>query len=191
MKKILKAGLIIFIVCSIGSLINPILGKILIQQHDTQASQTAIRTESDEREVTKQHATVLSVVDGDTLKVQYDDGTTGRMRLIGVDTPESVHPDSAKNVPEGTTASDYTKTLIKHGDDIWFVTDVQTEDVYGRKLAYVYLTDGRMLQDVLLAAGMARVMTVQPNSLYASHFLEVQRTAREHGYGFWAADVWD
>ena len=127
---------------------------------------------------------VTKIVDGDTIDVSINKRTV-RVRLIGVDTPESVHPDKSMNTPEGKEASKYTKSLLK-GKKVYLEYDVTNEDTYGRTLAYVYLENGTMVNRLLLEKGMARVYTVQPNSKYADEFYEAQVTAREHKVGFWS-----
>lgn len=129
--------------------------------------------------------TVKKVVDGDTFWAVFLDGEEHKIRLIGIDTPESVHSDASKNSEEGVEASDYTKSLISEGDMVYLEYDVSVEDKYGRILAYVYLENGQMLQDILLSEGYARVMTVQPNVKYQDFFLELQSKAREEEKGFW------
>ena len=127
---------------------------------------------------------VVRVIDGDTALININ-GTEQRCRLIGIDTPESVHPDEGRNTEEGKTASDWTKEFLT-GQNVYLEYDLQPEDTYGRQLVYLYLEDGRMVQDELLKEGLAQVMTVQPNSKYASHFHELQEEARANEVGFWA-----
>lgn len=127
---------------------------------------------------------VTRVVDGDTIIVDIN-GTGTKIRLIGVDTPESVHSDASRNVAEGTTASDYTKALLS-GAQVYLEFDAGQYDKYGRTLAYVYLADGTMVNSLLLREGMAKTMTVQPNVKYSERFLKDQSYAQEHENGFWA-----
>lgn len=132
---------------------------------------------------------VVSVADGDTFSAEVE-GETRSIRLIGVDTPESVHPDASKNTPQGKIASAYTKDLLR-GRNVWLETDAEQTDKYGRLLCYVYLdSEGKiMVQELLLKDGMASVMTVPPNVKYEDRFLELQKKAREEKAGFWAEDV--
>lgn len=111
---------------------------------------------------------VIRVVDGDTIIVNYE-GEDTRVRLIGIDTPESVHPDKSKNIPEGTTASDYTKSLL---DDtsVYLAFDKQKFDRYNRLLAYVYLPDSTFLNAHLLEIGMANIATFKPNVMHLELF---------------------
>lgn len=75
---------------------------------------------------------VNRVVDGDTLKVNVN-GKEESLRLIGVDTPESVHPEASKNTAEGKVASEYAKSMLE-GKEIAIEFDVQERDQYGRLL---------------------------------------------------------
>lgn len=130
---------------------------------------------------------VIRIIDGDTIVVSIDCVET-RVRLIGVNTPESVAPEEyhKDNVPEGKIASGYTKELLS-GKKVYLEFDIQKFDDYGRTLAYVYLEDGTtMIQEVLLSEGLAQIMTIQPNSKYADEFAEIQKAARESGKGFWS-----
>lgn len=132
---------------------------------------------------------VSRVIDGDTFMVKDADGNELKVRLIGVDTPESVHSDESKNCEAGKEASNWAKEFLT-GQNVRLEFDVGREDKYGRTLAYVWLEDGRMFQDILLNMGYAHVMTVPPNVAYADHFLELQVKARENNVGFWSDD-WD
>lgn len=134
-----------------------------------------------QQEVSQQASTsVVSVVDGDTLDVRID-GQTYRVRLIGVDTPE-VH---GQVECYGREASDRTKALAPPGTPVRLEKDVSETDRYGRLLRYVYLPDGRMLNEVLVREGYAQVATYPPDVKYQDRFLEVQRQAREEGAGLW------
>lgn len=126
---------------------------------------------------------VIRVVDGDTIIVNIN-GKEERVRLIGVDTPESVHPDSNKNVEYGKIASAFTKNKLE-GNTVTLEYDVQERDQYGRLLAYVYL-GGQMFNKTLLAEGHAKVATYPPNVKYVSDFLSIQKTAQANKKGVWA-----
>lgn len=117
---------------------------------------------------------VVRVVDGDTIIVDYY-GEEERVRLIGVDTPESVHPNDARNTEEGETASDYTKALLE-GKRVMLEFDEEMYDRYERMLAYVYL-DGEMVNAKLLTDGYADTMTIPPNTKYAEWFDSLADTA--------------
>ena len=125
---------------------------------------------------------VVRVVDGDTIKVNFN-GIEESLRLIGIDTPESVHPDADKNIKEGIIASDYTKSMLE-GKEVRLEFDVQQRDRYGRLLAYVWLGN-KMFNKTLLDEGYAQVSTYPPNVKYVSDFVELERIARENNKGLW------
>lgn len=121
----------------------------------------------------KYKTTVLRVVDGDTFVVNYN-GIEEKVRLIGVDTPESVHPDSSKNTAVGVLASEYTKERLE-GKEVELEFDVQQRDLYGRLLAYVYV-NGVMYNKTLLEDGVANLATYPPNVKYVDDFTEIINT---------------
>lgn len=131
---------------------------------------------------------VIRVVDGDTIKISFNDKQE-TIRLIGVDTPESVHSDSNKNIPEGSIASDYTKDRLE-GKEVKLEFDVQPKDKYGRYLAYVYI-DGKMFNKELLEKGYARLATYPPNVKYVDDFTKIQKEAINKNKGFWDKNIWN
>jgi micrococcal nuclease len=127
-------------------------------------------------------AEVLRVVDGDTIEVSLD-GVKEKIRLIGIDTPETVHPDAERNVPYGKIASAFTKEKLD-GQTVGLELDVQERDQYGRLLAYVWLGDV-MFNKLLVDEGHASVSTYPPNVKYVDVFTEAQKAARDAGRGQW------
>lgn len=125
---------------------------------------------------------VVRVVDGDTIVINYN-GKNEKVRLIGVDTPESVHTDKSKNTKEGIKISEYTKSQLE-GKKVILELDVQERDKYGRILAYVYL-DGVMYNKTLLELGYAKIATYPPNVKYVEEFKKLQKQARENKVGLW------
>lgn len=83
---------------------------------------------------------IVRVVDGDTVVVRMD-GEDIKVRMIGVNTPESVSPDAAKNSTAGEIASVYSKKHLKEGMTVYLEYDLEREDKYNRTLAYVWLLD--------------------------------------------------
>jgi len=128
---------------------------------------------------------VTRVVDGDTFKIDAGAGKDDTVRLLGVDTPETVKPDAPVE-PYGPEASDFAKRLLT-GRTVCLETDVRERDPYGRLLAYAYLEDGTFVNERLLAEGYATVLTIPPNVRFADRFVAAQREAREAGRGLWAA----
>lgn len=122
-----------------------------------------------------QEATAVRVVDGDTLKVRLADGTEHSVRLVGIDTPESVAEDESRNCEEGVIASDFTKSLVAPQQTIWLQRDVSDTDKYGRLLRYVWLERpenpsdegeiaAKMLNAVLVREGYAQVKRYKPDT---------------------------
>ena len=140
--------------------------------------------------------TVTRVVDGDTIKVRYW-GKEESIRLIGIDTPESRANKKAKRDAKrsgqdiktitamGKRATEYVKSLVKPGDLITIEFDVQQRDRYGRLLGYVYLSNGKMLNEEIVKAGYANVMTIPPTVKYKDRFLKAYQEAREGKRGLW------
>ena len=122
---------------------------------------------------------LLYVIDGDTLQLRID-GQSKRVRLIGVDAPESAQRDESKNTPEGEAAALFMKELLKGKNvQLYLEYDEQRIDAYGRTLAYVYMDDGEpMLQEALLRAGMAEPLPIAPNDRYSERFEELNADAR-------------
>jgi micrococcal nuclease len=125
---------------------------------------------------------VIRAIDGDTLLVSMY-GIETMVRLIGIDAPESVHPDEEKNTAEGEQASLWMKQYIA-GKRVMLEYDQELNDRYGRTLAYVYV-DNMLLEDVLLTMGLARTLTMEPNTRYQHHFEMLEKEARDSGSGFW------
>ncbi len=127
---------------------------------------------------------VTEVIDGDTVKVMFD-GKEEKIRLIGVDTPETKHPTKGVQ-PYGPEASAFTKEHLE-GKDIMLEFDVQERDRYGRLLAYVWFED-ELFNANLVREGYAQVSTFPPNVKYEDTFIEAQKEAREAGKGLWGLD---
>lgn len=125
--------------------------------------------------------TVTRVIDGDTFEIENGQ----KVRMIGIDTPESVHPDKEKNTEFGEMASAYTKQFLE-GKKVRLEKDVSETDKYGRLLRYVYLEDGTFVNELLVKEGYAKVSTYPPDVKYADVFVEAERYARENNKGLWA-----
>jgi len=108
-----------------------------------------------------------------------------KLRLIGVDTPESKPNRRAKIQSLGKKAKEFTKNLLKGKRYVFLEFDIQPQDRYGRLLAYVYLPDGRMLNKEIICKGYAYPLTIPPNVKYKDQFLKCFREAREKRLGLW------
>jgi micrococcal nuclease len=131
-------------------------------------------------------ATVVSVSDGDSIRVELN-GETVRVRYIGIDAPEV---DDAPE-PFAAQATDANARLVA-GQEVVLETDVSDTDRFGRLLRHVWLdTDAgwALVNLELLRQGMARVVTFPPDVKYHDRlYLPAQEAARDAGVGLWEAD---
>lgn len=135
-------------------------------------------------------ASLVRVVDGDTIVVKKGDDEV-KVRLIGIDTPESVHEDESKNTIWGDSASNYTKSVLEGIDTVYLEYDEEEIDKYGRDLAYVWLTASgddldNMLNAMILDAGYAIDKVYEPNDNYAKEFKQICDNSRTNLIGLWA-----
>ncbi len=133
---------------------------------------------------TRLDTTVERVVDGDTLVAEVE-GRAERVRLIGVDTPETVSPSKPVQC-YGKQASDHLKALLTPGTAITLVTDAETHDQYGRLLAYVYRhADGLFVNLELAQDGYASLLTFPPNVAHEPQFARAVDAAHQRRLGLW------
>ena len=131
------------------------------------------------------NALVTRVIDGDTVEVDFQ-GRTFTVRLIGIDTPESVAPDEPVQC-FAVEASSYTTQRLD-GERVRLQFDVERIDPYGRTLAYVWL-GSELFNETLVREGYAFVTTYPPNVRYVDRFRAAQREARSEGRGAWGRCV--
>ncbi len=126
--------------------------------------------------------TVSRVVDGDTIEISPAVDGIDEVRLIGVDTPETVDPARAwsptarRPRPSPPTSSAGRSVGLEFG--------AEREDQYGRLLAYVYV-GGEMFNEALLEGGYAQAYPYEPNTEYEGRFAAAQEEARAAGLGIW------
>ena len=126
-------------------------------------------------------ATIAEVSDGDTLVLR--DGT--RVRLIGIDTPETQHPEFGDEC-YGKAATRFARTLLESGDRVRLVLDVERLDRYQRLLAYVYrASDDLFVNAAMVRRGYAYVSTIPPNVEHAERFRRLAAKARKAERGLW------
>lgn len=124
--------------------------------------------------------TVTRIVDGDTIEC----ASTGRVRLIGMDTPELSQP------PFGRRASTALAALIPVGSEVRLEQDVGARDRSGRLLAYIW-AGNTMVNWRMVREGWAVLLTYPPNVQYVDAFTDAERRAREEGRGLWATGGFD
>lgn len=154
----------------------------LLGGHDTGSSSGP----SDDTPGSTVAATVTRVVDGDTIKVDVD-GRKDTVRYIGMDTPESVKPDTPVQC-YAENASHQNARLLPDGQAVKLVIGAEPRDRYGRLLAYVYRSpDGLFVNAELLRGGFAHTLTIPPNDRLAPRFAQLEEQARSAGRGLWRA----
>jgi micrococcal nuclease len=139
---------------------------------------------------------VIRVIDGDTIEARIGDEVED-VRLIGVDTPETVKPGTPVQC-FGERASHFTKRRLS-GRRVRLVFGVERRDVYGRLLAYVYLANPTLhvpkhvksrqrevlFEAMLLRRGLARTLTIAPNDRFGPRFERIALAAGRAGRGLW------
>lgn len=130
------------------------------------------------------HARVVESVDGDTVAVRLG-SRTERVRLIGVNTPETVHPTKPVEC-FGPESSAHTKSLLPPGTDVWLERDVEARDKYGRLLAYVWrAVDGLFVNLDLVSGGWAVPYPFPPNTAHEADFAAAANGAAQQDMGLW------
>ena len=144
-----------------------------------------------------EHAFVSRVIDGDTIEIMVA-GHSERLRLIGIDTPESrsnhraleqasrSHSSKESILAMGTCAKQFTSLLLPYGQSVRLETDRRTRDKYGRLLAYIYLPSGEMANEIILSSGYAYPLSIPPNILHEERFKRNFRDSVAKKRGLWS-----
>ena len=132
------------------------------------------------------NATVEYVVDGDTIDALID-GRTDRVRLIGIDTPETKKPNTPVEC-YGPEATAFTESLLPIGTPIRIERDTVNRDDFGRLLGYVYRAeDGVFVNYESIRQGYATPLSIEPNITYIDLFVGAARAAESDDVGLWSA----
>ena len=140
-----------------------------------------------------QKATIEYVVDGDTIDVMID-GHEKRVRLAGIDAPESASHEQERNTQEGVLATEHVRALLPAGRVVYLQKDVSETDKYGRLVRYVWLEipldpfsseeiARKMANSLIVEAGFARAERFWPDVSYADQLKEAQERAADGGLG--------
>jgi micrococcal nuclease len=164
---------------SVGVVITTSCSK---QPGDRDSTATAVSTAVGGVET---NALVVRVVDGDTLVVDIG-GVEERLRLIGIDTPESVKPNSPVEC-FGKEASTFTAEMLPSGTSVRVERDVEARDDFGRLLGYVVLPDGTFVNLEIVRQGYAQPLTIAPNVAHSVEFVAAARDAEAADRGLWAS----
>jgi micrococcal nuclease len=197
MKKwiALMLGAILSAGCSDEAAEQPKTGQPAVMQDEKEevtedAAEPAVQEEKpqDAQESSSEsfiEAEVVKVIDGDTVKVTTE-GREETLRLLLVDTPETVHPNKPVQ-PFGPEASRFAKDTLS-GKKVELELDVGERDKYGRLLVYLHV-DGKMFNEMLIEKGLARVGYVYaPNTKHVDRFYELQKQAQQSEIGIWSIE---
>lgn len=139
------------------------------------------------------------VINGDTIAISYK-GKNEKARLIGIDAPERKAGEKDLRYTKkigmsiehsntiGARAIEYIGELIKKNDKVYLEFDAVERDLEGRMLCYVFLKDGRMLNEIMARAGLAYAMFVPPNVKYYERLADAFRQAYNEKIGLWEID---
>lgn len=156
----------------------PIQSKTIVNQNNTSSNQ------GQQINLFK----VVSVVDGDTIKVSID-GVTKTVRLIGIDTPETLDPRKPVQC-FGKESSDKAKAILSNKLVRLEADSTQGEiDKYQRLLRYVFLEDGTFFNKSMIAEGYAHEYTYDMPYKYQAEFKVAEKTAREAQLGLWSPEI--
>lgn len=167
---------------------------ITVQEQETKGHETTQQKDLEENNKSVKEnkgqtfiAKVVKVIDGDTVKIKLPNGNEETVRLLLIDTPETVHP--TKDVqPFGPEASQFSKNLMPTNSEVEVELGIGERDKYGRLLAYFYV-DGKMVNKMLLEKGLARVAYVYPpNTKYLDEFEAIQKKAQQKEVGIWSIE---
>ena len=129
---------------------------------------------------------VVRVIDGDTIEVEID-GKNTKIRLLGIDTPETVDPNRPPGC-YGKEASNETKSLLE-GKSVILEKDITDVDKYNRLLRYIYLRVDKdqmlFVNDYLVRLGFAKTDFIGPDRKYDTRFISAQEDAKNKKLGLW------
>lgn len=126
-------------------------------------------------------AVVRRIVDGDTIEVSVS-GRTEPVHLVLIDSPEIYGTNCY-----GPEARAFTKSLLREGTHVRLERDVSDRDRFDRLLRYVYLTDGRMVNEEIVAGGYGHLSRESPDVKHVDRIQLAEQHARDGGRGLWAA----
>lgn len=148
----------------------------------------------------------VRTVDGDTIIVTDENGEDKRVRMIGIDTPESVATEEERNNEYGVMASDYTKKLLEYSDTLYLEYDVDDDDQYDRILAYIWLEDvsdtfdeqnieNSMVNAIIVKNGYGVAKRYEPTVAHDDCLQALMKEAKDNNTGLWQYDgfrkLWD
>ncbi len=171
-SKWIFAGIAILIVCCVW------LGKKILQEYTLTTDYA--------------RAEIVYVIDGDTVIVRMN-GQEEKIRMIGIDAPESVSLEEEENSVYGKISSEYTRENLKEGMTIYLTFDKERKDQYERVLAYIWLDTNledinNLYQYKMVSEGYALAVYYEPNITYRYILDAAMRDAASNERGLWAEE---
>lgn len=142
-------------------------------------------------------ATIIKVVDGDTIWVKYD-GYKKKVRFIGIDSPELEFYNNSGADSQGQQALNYTSGILTAGRKVYLQKDVSDVDDYDRQLRYIWLNKpsdnknddeirSNMVNAMIILNGYAEAKEYAPDTKYSKKFSKYESEAKENQIGIWAS----
>ena len=155
-----------------------------------------IDTELEEQDTKLDAVKFVRTVDGDTIIVEDSSGEHKRVRLIGIDTPESVAKEEERNNEYGVMSSDFTKKLLTDAQTLYLEYDIDDDDQYDRILAYLWLEDvsdtfdeenieNSMVNAIIIKNGYGIAKRYEPTVAHDEVLQKLMNTAKENNTGLW------
>ena len=191
-------GIIVAIIACLAST------EYLNNQNETEINENDVET-VDNQETNLDAVKFVRTVDGDTIIVEDSTGAHKRVRMIGIDTPESVAQEEERNNEYGVMASDYTKELLSKASTIYLEYDIDSDDQYDRILVYVWLEDvddtfnvenikNSMVNAIIVENGYGIAKKYEPTVAHDDVLAELMSEADENNVGLWQyqgfRDLW-
>lgn len=191
-------GIIVAIIACLAST------EYLNNQNETEINENDVETVNNQ-ETNLDAVKFVRTVDGDTIIVEDSTGAHKRVRMIGIDTPESVAQEDERNNEYGVMASDYTKELLSKAGTIYLEYDIDSDDQYDRILAYVWLEDvndtfnvenikNSMVNAIIVENGYGIAKKYEPTVAHDDVLADLMAEADENNVGLWQyqgfRDLW-
>ncbi|MCR5195741.1 MAG: thermonuclease family protein [Pseudobutyrivibrio sp.] len=205
-KKILSGILGLVALAILFFTNSPTVSDDLNQNSNNNQDTSAPSEESHNEESKLDAVTFIRCVDGDTIIVDDGSGNKKRVRMIGIDTPESVAHEEERNNEYGVMSSEYTKELLSNVNTLYLEYDIDDDDRYDRRLAYVWLEDVKdtfdednirksMVNALIIQNGYGIAKKYEPTVAHDDFFHELMEEARSNSTGLWQyqgfKDLWN
>ncbi len=201
-KNYIVTAAVVLIVYFIGGVANGAIGEISTENIE----ENDVAVNDGQESNTLDEVKFVRVVDGDTIIVTDSAGENKRVRMIGIDTPESVAQEEERNNKYGVMASDYIKELLSDVDSLYLEYDIDSDDRYDRILAYVWLKDvddtfneenieNYMVNAIIIKNGYGVAKRYEPTVAHDEFLHDLMDKAAANDVGLWKFEgfrkLWD